>query len=346
MLLKKNKTDNDSLIRSQILNDASWREIFCSISSNYSVFQSPDWINCMERCTKSGVAKVFHFEFADGSQVFWPFLQYPMGRVFTSFTAMPFGVYGKPIVIGRWSPKKGGEILHMIMRGWNMQLTYVENPLDERIDFLLPAGITLEVRKCETHILELAPSWDVMWLNTFTNRIRRQVRVAEKSGLTIRPGFTNHDIEEFYRLYQLESKEWGYEKSPYSLQFFLDLLNSSCNNIKLLLAEEQARVIAGMIYVEDNNSLLCWFGTKDKTIEDKFPTYYLFSHVIHEAIKQEKKFLNLGASGNLEGVRRFKEMWHAKPVSYNVLIFRRQSAINSIEKVSALYHYLFRKGNG
>lgn len=326
------------LVRRSILNrsDKDWQAIFDSNPSS-SVFQSPDWANRMEHCLKPWIAKSFIFEFADGTKVIWPILQIPSRRMFYRMEAMPLGLYGRPIIHGEWSPEKGKEILRSILAGRCIEMQYVEDPICNPLSFLLPRGIIQEVHTAETHLLELAESWDVMWEKKFSPRIRNQVRRAEKEGLEVRQALSKGDVEKFYLLYELSTKTWGYNQPPYSKQFFLNLMDNPPETLRLLLVEDHEKPVAGGIFIEDTEFVLYWFGAMDMIAERKFPTYLLLSHVIRESIDKGKRYLNMGASGKLDGVRWFKELWGAKPVSYNILVFKRHQLIKQMDKGAKIF---------
>lgn len=320
------------VVQKIILNSGKdWQTIF-DTNSGYSVFQSFDWAQCMERCLDSYVTKPFFFDFADGTKIMWSMLQHPVKKVFNCLEAMPLGLYGRPIIQGEWSPEKGREILHHILAGRCIEMQYVENPLYEHLNFLLPKGIIREVHHVETHLLNLTESWDIMWENVFSPRIRNQVRKAEKEGLKVRLGSSIEDVEKFYSLYELSTLDWGYTQPPYSKQFFLNLMDNANNTIQLLLVEDHEKAIASGIFIEDVDFVLYWFGVMDKIAERKFPVYLMLSHVIHEAIIKGKKYLNMGASGKLDGVRKFKELWGAKPMPYDIVVFRKYHLIKRLSR--------------
>lgn len=335
----------EALIQRRILNnDRDWQAIF-DPSLNSSVFQSLDWAHRMERCLKSCVAKPFFFEFVDGTQIVWSTLKYPTRRLFHRLEAMPLGLYGRPIIHGEWNAEKGREILRSILAGRCLEMQYVEDPIRNHLSFLLPRELVQEVRPAETHILDLAESWDVMWEKKFSARIRNQVRRAEKEGLTVRPGLSREDVEKFYLLYELSTKIWGYSQPPYSKQYFLSLMDNAPDALQLLLVDDQERSVAGGIFIEDTEFVLYWFGAMDRIAERKFPTYLLLSHVIREAINKGKRYLNMGASGNLKGVRQFKELWGAKPVPYNILVFKRHQLIKQIDRAAKILRIIRRAAN-
>jgi hypothetical protein len=320
------------LVQKRILdNKKHWQTIFDS-SPGSSVFQSPDWAWRMECCLDSCTAKPFLFEFADGTQLVWSMLQRPIKRMFRCLEAMPLGLYGKPAIYGEWSPEKGEKILRTILAGRCLEMQYVENPFSEPLSFLLPNGCVQEVHPAETHVLDLAKSWDVMWEKRFSTRIRNQVRRAEKEGLKVRPGLSKKDVDKFYLLYEASTKTWGYNQPPYSKKFFQGLMDNAPDILQLLLVEDHERTVAGGIFIEDTEFILYWFGAMDKTAAKKFPTYLLLSHAIREAINKGKRYMNMGASGELDGVRQFKELWGARPVSYNIFVFKRHQLIKQIDR--------------
>lgn len=323
------------LLEKSILDNKEWR-LFITKYPSGSVFQTPAWAKCMINCSPLYESKPFLFKFTDGTQVLWSTIQYPIKKFFLCLKALPFGIYGRPLVCGSWSQSKGQEILNSILSWRNIEMVYAEDPLSEPLDFKLPKGIVKEVHAVSTHVLELESEWNIMWEKRFSSRIRNQIRRAEKEGLVVRQSATNLDILEFYGLYELTAKRWGLAKAPHSQHFFTSLLDSCPGMLKLLLVEDNGKCVAGGIFVEDNESVLYWFSAMDEVSVKKFPVYLLLGHVIRDAIDKKKKFFNMGASGELVGVKHFKEMWGARPKEYNLIIFRRIGLFKKIEKAAAL----------
>jgi len=328
--------------RGLLKSDKDWQAIF-DATPGASVFQSPDWARRMERCLGSHLARPYSFEFADGTQVVWPTLQRPMRRVFNYLEAMPLGIYGTPIIRGEWSPEKGREILRSVLAGRCLEMRYVEDPTREALSFLLPSGVTQQVRLTETHILDLPATWDTMWQTRFSKNMRNQVRKAEKQGLTLRRGRSAAEVDSFYRLYQECTKIWGYGRPPHSREYFLTLMDNAPDALQLLLVEDHGKAVAGSILVEDAESVLAWYGAMDRIVAKKCPTRFLLSHVVREAIGDGKKYLNMGASGHLEGVRTFKELWHCRPVAYSTIVFRRQHLMDRIDGGSRILRRVWKR---
>lgn len=327
------------MVRNRILNDIEW-DSFLKMNLNSSVFQTPGWAQYMMKSHKNYKALPFCFDFTDGTQILWSVLQQPYRKLFYRLEAMPFGLYGRPIINGIWSPEKGKEILHSILSGRNIELTYSEYPFSESIDFELPVGVIQKVKSVSTHILCLTETWDEMFEVKFSSRIRNQVRRAKKEGLEVRTGVSAEDIDNFYDLYKISTKKWGYKEPPYTKHFFSSIINCRLDFFKLLLVVDKGSIIAGGIFIEDSDSVLYWFSAMDESVEKKFPMYLLLSYAINEAITKRKKYFNMGASGENEGVRRFKELWGATPIIYNQYIFKRDRVHKQIDRISKVFNVI------
>jgi hypothetical protein len=328
-----------TLVRTRLASEQEWQEFSRSCTSP-CVFQSSVWVHRMSNCLGGYQVRPFLFEFTDNTRVLWPLLQHSMRRIFRRLEAIPLGLYGNPLIQGEWHPEKGEQILRALLNKSCLELHYFENPLScgSGLEFGLPSGISHTVKKMETHVLTLQETWEAFWTTRLSSRLRNKVRKAQNAGLQVRRCRNAQEVDQFYEIYVQASRQWGYAQPPYPRKFFHRLLENGPDCWWLSLVVDQSKAVAGAIFVEDEASLLYWFGALDRSSGDRYPMVLLFAHVIQEAIEKNKRYLNLGASGALTGVRQFKELWHAEPVSYRFHLFRRWRVTQSLGKVSRILH--------
>ena len=297
-----------------------------------SVFQTQEWALRTARCLPGHLPQMHYFQFDDGTEVIWSTLRTTTRGGLFRLEALPWGLYGRPLIRGRWTAEKGRSVLGFVLRQRCVEVCYVEDPLRDPLDLSLPVGVVEDVTVAETHVLDLADSSERMWNERLSKRIRNQVRRAEREGLSVRVGSGPGDVDTFYGLYESAALNWGYATPPFPKAFFHTMLEPQWAGARLVLAEEGTSLAGGGLFIYDEGSVLYWFGAMNPAWSRKFPMYALLWWVIRDAIERRIPHLNMGASGDLAGVREFKELWGGRPVQYRIRMFRRPRLIRWAER--------------
>jgi len=147
---------------------------------------------------------------------------------------------------------------------------------------------------------------------------RYNIKVAEKHGITVKP---SSDIEKFYYLLKKTGNRDGFGIHPKS--YYQKMLDTMSENIQLLLAEYQGKVIAGGIFVYLDEWGIYYYGASDNEYRNLMAPYLIQWSAIKEAKKRGCKFYDfLGiAPENAKrhpwaGVTEFKKKFGGTVVNY------------------------------
>jgi len=148
----------------------------------------------------------------------------------------------------------------------------------------------------------------------YKKNIRRDVRKAQRSGITIRGVDSKEDIRIFYRLY-LSSMERNRAMAKYPLRWFEAVYEEMVEKGlgAFLFAELEHEVIAGAVFIKSPTSIH-YFHNGSKYGFLKFcPNELLIHSALEEAIEKGNPFFDfMGSDPNDASLIRFKEKWGAQ----------------------------------
>lgn len=179
---------------------------------------------------------------------------------------------------------------------------------DEKIvnEFISNGFINQENRF--THILDLDKGYDFVW-NAYNKRVRGAVRKAEKTGVIVRETEDEKDMIAFYKMYIEMMRRFGSTPKPYSLLRYLQISPIA----RLVVAELNGNIIAGLLFLHFNRYVRLWCETSDTNFLSYRPNNAIINYIIKWSCENGYKLVDFGASpiGN-DGLVAFKEEWGAK----------------------------------
>ena len=184
--------------------------------------------------------------------------------------------------------------------------------LEQRADL---AASNLYVR----WLLPLAEGADAIW-SGLRKPVQRQIKKSQHLGVQVRIAETRADMEEYYRLHlQTRSKKHGMPAQPQRFFFGLWDAFADSDKVKLLLAEHEGKVIAGMILLACGSSIRYAYGASDESSLQLAPNNLLMWKAISWASEHGYQTLDLGRTAcDNEGLMEFKRRWGAtkEPLTY------------------------------
>jgi lipid II:glycine glycyltransferase (peptidoglycan interpeptide bridge formation enzyme) len=151
---------------------------------------------------------------------------------------------------------------------------------------------------------------DKIW-NGYKKNIRRDVRKAQKSGVTIRRGESKKDIDIFYKLY-LASMERNRAMAKYPLKWFEAIYEIVA--LKglgtILFAELGEMAIAGVVLIHSPSSTHYFHNGSQYEYLKFCPNELLVHYSLERAIEKGNSFFDfMGSDPNDLSLLRFKEKW-------------------------------------
>lgn len=168
-------------------------------------------------------------------------------------------------------------------------------------------------------LLPLAEGADAIW-SGLRKPVQRQIKKSQHLGVQVRIAETRADMEGYYRLHlQTRSKKHGMPAQPQRFFFGLWDAFADSDQVKLLLAEHEGKVIAGMILLASGSSIRYAYGASDEESLQLAPNNLLMWKAISWASEHGYQTLDLGRTAcDNEGLMEFKRRWGAtkEPLTY------------------------------
>jgi len=148
--------------------------------------------------------------------------------------------------------------------------------------------------------------WEV-----YKKNIRRDVRKAQKSGITVRSRNSREDIDIFYRLY-LASMERNRAMAKHPLRWFEAIYEIVAKRGlgAILIAELNHEAIAGVVLIHSQSSTHYFHNGSQYEFLKFCPNELLVHFSLEKAIEKGNSFFDfMGSDPNDLSLLRFKEKW-------------------------------------
>jgi hypothetical protein len=150
----------------------------------------------------------------------------------------------------------------------------------------------------------------------YKKNIRRDVRKAERSGVTIRMGASRDDMRTFYKLY-LDSMERNRAAAKYPYRWFEAIYEviSQRDLGHVRFAQLDQRAIAGAVFIHSSRSAHYFHNGSEYQFLKFCPNELLIHVTLEEAIeKGHSCFDFMGSDPSDLALLRFKEKWGSRSV--------------------------------
>ena len=141
----------------------------------------------------------------------------------------------------------------------------------------------------------------------------RKAKKARKAGVEVRLAETEAEWREYYEVYLSSVERWG-EATSYPWQLFAEIFGMHSSKIKLWLARLDSKVVSGPLCFSSRNHVVYWHGSSLKQYFELRPVNLLMLEIIRHAAEQGCAWYDFNPSGQLKGVKAFKESFGAKPL--------------------------------
>jgi len=301
-----------------------WEQIIRNCE-HATFFHSPTWIKVLEKTYLQYSNATVGFIFSTDNRAILPLVaEHSKGILFkkVKHKSMALGVYGGILAEKRLNPEEIEALFDYLTSTDIRDLKVVENPLDQ-YDF----PRTFVAKPMFTHILTLHSDFEQL-RRRFSRGQKSNIKQAEKKGVIIRPASSSEDYERYYQIYQETLKRWGKQAgTTYPWKLFLNLFQTQDPGIKLWLAEKHRKIIAGVLALYCNNTILYWHGCGLQEYFDHYPNNLLHMEIIKDGCARGYKNYDLNPSGGHEGVAKFKESFSAERVDFKVYHWKRKHLI-------------------
>jgi hypothetical protein len=183
---------------------------------------------------------------------------------------------------------------------------------DSKTQFPEPEGYLKEM--AFTHLLDLDEmTEDSLWEN-YKKRVRRDVRKAEKSGVTVHEAVDLREIDVLFEIY-LETMKRNEAYNTWTKKALYAIYHHFVQKgeAKILLAKLKDEIIAGIILIYSPETTYYFFAASSQKNLSLCPNDLLVHHGICLTIAAKRRFFDLMASQREDvALMNFKEKWGAQ----------------------------------
>jgi CelD/BcsL family acetyltransferase involved in cellulose biosynthesis len=182
----------------------------------------------------------------------------------------------------------------------------VRGALDGHRGHAAPAGLV--------HVLELDPDPEVVYGKFSRSQVHRNIRRAEKEGVTVRRATAREElVETYYGLHLDTRRRLGVPVQPRRM---FDLIWDRMVEPGLgfaVLAFAEGKAVAGAVFFAWGSTVVYKFGASDPGSWGLRPNHPIFAEAIRWACEQRYRTFDFGRTdvGNA-GLRAFKQSWGAE----------------------------------
>jgi hypothetical protein len=294
-----------SIVGARSASREEWQAVWqaCPYATYY---HSPEWSYLWQDYTSGQMQSTpVLFDFSDGTSVIFPLSHHKVvgGMVSKYMSSVP-----QDVTYGGWISRRKLTIEHAyliigFLRQNYKNLLWRLNPYNDLVHRINISPL----EEGTTHVLRLSEDIEKLF-GRFSKGHRNAVKRARANGITVRRGNSLEDWKAYYSLYLDSVRRWGKNAfCVHSWNLFELMYNMNSPYINLWLAEHQDTVIAARIIVYSQNHVISWHGV---ALEKEFhlrPVNLLHYEMIKDSYELGYQWYDFGPSGNLQGVRKFKE---------------------------------------
>jgi lipid II:glycine glycyltransferase (peptidoglycan interpeptide bridge formation enzyme) len=188
--------------------------------------------------------------------------------------------------------------------------TDLQNPVDlQKFGFKKSKNI----QPLRTIILDITKSEQEI-LNQMHSKTRYNINLAQKKGIILRMGNSQHDFEEFWKLVLKTGKRDGFHHYPKT--YYVQMLNIP--GVKLFLAEFDGKIIIANIVMFYEKTAIYLHGASDYEYRNLMAAPLLQWHQILEAKRAGCTEYDFWGIDEIKwpGVTRFKKGFGGKEITY------------------------------
>jgi CelD/BcsL family acetyltransferase involved in cellulose biosynthesis len=307
-------------VRNEV-SEQKWKRLLAD-SQGATVFHSSEWAQALEATFRDITIKYIVIE--DQFERYVAGMPIAVNRNLLVFTyrSMPFGTYGGPLIVKGLEEEAAvfvGVALQGLTRGlfpFSLSCVLYDCPVVvERA--LQNAFLTGKRERLSTHLIDLEPGFQKLWDSSFDKETRTCARKAARCGLSVVEDTTPRGVEVLHALYKKQAVLWKL-KRIYPERLLSEILDHMDGNVRIWLGELGGRSLCAVLTFYFGDTVTAWLSGQNEEGRKLRASHLVYSEIMKHACKKGFSSFNFGASGNLHGVRYFKESFGAREHFYSV----------------------------
>jgi hypothetical protein len=236
----------------------------------------------------------------------------PMGL--REVVSLPFGTPGGPFLSRDAGPSGVLELVRAFRqqvggrRTVRFELTVYDPPASMRQE--LVSGLGPFLREDHTRVLDLTPGGDALWLS-YEQQLRRSVRIATRSGVSVGEETGPEALSAFHRLYADQSRRFPL-RWHHSRAALAEVTAGLARDARIWLARREGEPLCGQLALyHEGREVHLWLSGAAPESRPVAAFHFLLHVLVQEAAREGYASCNFGSSLEEEGVDRFKRAFGA-----------------------------------
>lgn len=312
-----------------------WKKITEEDRSS-TIFQTPEWIDLeLETNNRKNISKLITLD--DGRRVILPLTigKYEEGlrsKIVYDIGGGKTSIYGGCITADDLSVKEREKIREKVAKK-------VCGGIKPKTFGLRSSPLTSEEGESFTQIIEVEEDFEQTFEKQ-TSSARQNYRKGKKNNLEIKSCNDSSYLEEFYDIYLENVERWDDPNTVYTKEIFRSILeNLPEKNSELRMVQKEDEFIAGLVEVKHQNHTYMFMNCLKYDYRKYYPNNYNITEASRNAIKEDRKYYDMGSSSGIEGLIKFKESFGSEKYYYNSFNRKNRSfrylksAVDSLRKI-------------
>ena len=156
--------------------------------------------------------------------------------------------------------------------------------------------------------LELPRDPQELW-NSFSPKVRNQIRKGEKSGLVIEQG-GRELLADFYRVYATNMRDLG--SPPHSRQVFRTIFETFSDESRLYVVRLKDQTVGAGLTMKNGRTLEIPWASSLRTFNRCCVNHAMYWRILEDACREGFSQFHFGRSSRDSGTYRFKKQWGAE----------------------------------
>jgi CelD/BcsL family acetyltransferase involved in cellulose biosynthesis len=295
------------------LTDPRWTG-FIAAHPAATPFHHPDWTRLVADCYGYRAFALAITDPAGAVQAGLPVVEVRHLGGGSKWVSLPFTDYCPPLVSAGYENEQLAVALQRSSRAAGARRVDIRAPIADG-GAAGPHGLR--------HVVALSQNPAEVYQGFHHSQVQRNIRRAEREGLTVRLGTSPEDLlGTFYQLHLQTRRRQGVPVQPRRFFRLLWEYVIATGLGSVLVVEAAAQPIAAAVFLSWNETVVYKFGASDESKWKLRPNHLLIWHAIRTACEQGYRRFDFGRTdiGN-EGLRDFKLSWGSveEPIFYETL---------------------------
>lgn len=168
--------------------------------------------------------------------------------------------------------------------------------------------------------VDLTLDMNQLWKESFTRACRKNINRSKREDVRVFPASTPDHVHSFYKLYvHTMDRNAALERYYFPLEYFMSFYEMMPDNARFVLSEYQDQIVAGTLYLHDNENIYSFLGGADQAFQYVRPSNAVIYDTIQWGQEQGKLRLVLGGGYKPDdGIFRFKSSFSPNRAQFHV----------------------------